>query len=344
MRKDRLEVIDYLDVPVEQSTDRFYISKKTGDVPSFTVNMFNSLLKPLDRNVWWVLLATLFVLSLALKGTASLSGGENRQTLKGMTWATCLLNTVMATAGQGWTSTPSSLSGRILTIFMWFLCIIISNSYTATLTSHLTVAVVDRPISSLKEFSESSDWSLMVSPDHIHLNDWKRSKDGYERALYQRFINKDRFIPFYRTKESAMECARPKIMTYVNIDRLFSLIGPEACHLVSLYKQPKEATQFNYMVMTKGKENLRRSINHVMRKVSEAGIIETLKRRWIKRPETCASPLGVRPVSFANSFALLMIVPLGIASSVVIFGLELVLVRRVKRKILKSCSHLFHKI
>ena len=322
MREDRLKVIDYLSVPVEQSSDRFYISKKAGDMPSFSAGMFASLLKPLSGSVWWLLLCTLLVLSLALRCTTSCDRRQRAPGSDQATWATCLFGSFMAIVGQGWPATPGSLSGRVVTIVTWLLCIIIVNSYTAVLTSHLTVVIVDRPIRSLKEFSEQSDWMLMMPPDHVHLNDWKTSKDVYEEKLYQRSIQRDRFIPFFRTKESAMQCVQPKVLTYVNIDRLFHLIGADACHVVPLYEQSTEQTQFNYMVMAKGRASLRRSIDQVMRKVREAGILRRLKRRWIQRTDACMTTLGAEPVSFGNAFALLMIVPLGIVASGVIFFLE----------------------
>ena len=322
MRKDRLEVVDYLEVPVERSSDRFYFSNNLEDAPSLTGDMFNSLLKPLHTNVWWMLLGTLLVVSMVLRGTGYLSRITVGPTTNEVTWIRCMMSIFMSLVSQGWSRTPSSLSGRTVTIFTWFLSFIILNSYTATLISHLTVGTVNQPISSLKDFLAQSDWMLTMAPDHIHLNDWKISGSQYERELYQRVANKDRFIPFRRTKKSALGCIRPKMLTYVNIDRLFYLIENEACSLVPLHEQPVKGTSYNYMVMTKTRNSLRLAMNHVMRKLDEAGILSALKKRWIKRPGLCVSSHGTKPVSFGNSLALLMLVPIGLVASFIILVLE----------------------
>ena len=323
MRKDRLAVVDYLEVPVEKSSDRFYFSKELDDTPDLTSDMFNSLLRPLHTHVWWALLGSLLVLSLALRGTARLCRGQDKRDESETTWASCLFSNFMSLVGQGWTSMPSSLSGRTVTIFTWFLCIIISNSYTAILISNLTVVTVHRPINSLKEFTEQSDWTLTMAPDHIHLNDWKSSSNKYERELYRRVTNKNQFIPFYyRTKESALGSIKPNMLTYVNIDRMFYKLQAQACSLVPLYEEPIEPTNYNYMVMAKGKDKLRRAMNRVMKKAAEAGILLILKKRWIKRSDMCVSTLGAKPISFGNSFALLMILLLGCVASVIVILLE----------------------
>ena len=286
--------------------------------------MFNSLLKPLDVTVWLALIGSLLVLSLALRGTARLSRTGDSRDAAEMTWTSCLFAMFMSLVGQGWSSTPGSLSGRTVTIFGWFLCIIVINSYTAILISHLTVVSQEPPIRSLKEFCEQPDWTLMMRPDHIHLNDWRISDDKYEQKLYRRVSDKENFIPFYRTMESAIASFSPKVLTYVNIDRLFFLLKTQACGLVPLQDQPVEAaaTKYNYMVMTKGRSKLRKSMSRVLRKLAEAGILKSLKKRWIKRPKACASVLGARPISFGDSLALLLIVPLGCVASVIILSLE----------------------
>ncbi|XP_043242377.1 glutamate receptor 2-like [Amphibalanus amphitrite] len=175
MRKDRSEVIDFLDAAaVEEGAGAFYVSKNPDDYLSLGVEAFSSLLKPLHVSVWWIVLGAFLLLSLALRFSIRLSRTEDRQTSTEMTWTTCLLSVFGSLVGQGWPSVPSSLSGRVITMLTWLLYIIIVNSYTATMVSYLTVVEFDRPISSLKEFLERPDWKLVVDPGHSVLTDWRK--------------------------------------------------------------------------------------------------------------------------------------------------------------------------
>ena len=157
---------------------------------------------------------------------------------------------------------PISLSGRIVTILTWLSFIIIVNSYTANLISHLTVDVAEPPIKSLKDFSEQSDWMFAMAPGHIRLNDWKISKNKYEKELYQRTTRKSRFIPFYyNNEESALASIKPNVLVYAGIGRFFNFIESKACRLVPLPDQPIPVTQFNHIVMAKRRNKLRESMD-----------------------------------------------------------------------------------
>ena len=320
-RKDRSAVIDYIDaVPIDKSEDTFYLSKDLDDSLSLTGDMFSSLLKPLHTHVWWVLLATLLVLSLVLGGSTRFSRAETDLATSELTWETCLFSSFMSLVGQGWTTIPNSLSGRTVTIFTWLLCMIISTSYTANLISYLTVVTVDRPISSLKEFSEQSDWRLAVDPGHIVVSNWRVSRDPYEQELYQRFLSKD-IIALDRSRERVLRLFKPKVLTYVDINILFFLIGDKACSMIPLYDQPVKGID-NYIVIAKGKDKLRDQMNKVMTKITEAGIIQQLKRRWIKHKNICVTHQGFVPVSLGNALDLVIIMPLGFVASIIILLLE----------------------
>ena len=332
MRRDRLEVVDYLDaVPVEEDINAFYIRKDMGNDLSLTADMFGSLLKPLHMNVWWALLGALLVLSLALKATARFSRAEDRRAASEETWAACLLSSFMAFMSQGWPSMPNSLAGRIVTIFAWILCIIIHTSYTANLISHLTVVTVNRPIKSLEEFSDQPDWMLGVMPGHIILNDWRASRDKYERELYQRVLNRDRVVFFDATENSARELIKPKVLTYFGLEQLFFLLGSEACSLIPLNDKPKKVTK-SYIPIAKEQRKLQHKMNQILQKIREAGILAELKKRWFTEKHVCVSRRGVEPMSLGDSLPLLMIMPMGFAVSCVIFALEWMLMSRVARR------------
>ena len=323
MREDRLRVINYLDaVPVEQSTDALYISTEATDDVVLNGEVMSSLLNPLQVNVWWVLLGTLLLLSLALRATVSFSGAEDTQTAGELTWTGCVQATFMSLVGQGWPSMPASLSGRTIALLLWMLYIIIHSGYTANLISHLTVSGDVRPITSLKQFSERPDWKLGMYPTHVILNDWRFSNDTYERQLYDRALNKDRFVPFYSDEESARNLVKPKVMAFIALEQLFYLIGDDACRLVPLQFKPKRKT-LSYMVVAKGLTQ-KRLMNKALRKMNEVGLIVKLRKKWMKDSGICMYNADVKPLSLNNVVALLIIVPTGLAISFIVFTCEIV--------------------
>ncbi|KAF0302297.1 Ionotropic receptor 25a [Amphibalanus amphitrite] len=189
LRQDRAQAVDYVAaVPVDQDQYTFHVRQGTDTVPQITPGMFSSLLKPLHMNVWWSLLASLFVVSWVLRIALRYNHerAERRETVADMTWGTCFLSSFMSVVGQGWASSPDSLAARTATIFSWVLGILIYVNYTANLISYLTVTTVDKPISSLKEFSEQSGWKFALERGIGTLNDWKVSSSPYERELFRR--------------------------------------------------------------------------------------------------------------------------------------------------------------
>ena len=138
IRADRAKVVDYLDSqPVDTVRETFYIPKNLDEIPNFSEYIYQSLLKPLDSNVWWSLLASMFLLSMILCfiEKANRKNSESSQTVKDMTWGSCLLSSYMTLVGQGWATTPDSLAGRITTIFSWVLGLVIYTTYTTNLIS-----------------------------------------------------------------------------------------------------------------------------------------------------------------------------------------------------------------
>ena len=317
----RTLVVDYIDAAsVAESTSRFYAYGGSKNAPVFSGDMFSSLLKPLHINIWWTLLASLIVLSLVLRTTLRFNHerAEDRHKVQEMGLGSCLFSGFRTVMGQGWDVVPDSLAARTVTIFIWVLSIIISVSYTANLISHLTVVTMEPPIGSLKEFVGKSDWQLAVSHTYSVINDWKSSKDAYERHLYERVMKKDRYISLASPAESAHLAFHPKILTYVDLETLTFTMGNEACSLVPLPTFPSN-TQNTYFIIAKEKGTVRHHINEAMSKIKESGIMTRLQAKWFSSQDVCDAPTVFKALSFENLLALIYLVPLGIVASMVAF-------------------------
>ena len=322
-RQDRAAVVDYLDaVPVEQDQYSFYVAQGSGGaMPELTPALFGSLLRPLHVHVWWSIIVSLLVISVALRVTQALV--EKRLTRDDISWGSCLLSSFMSVVWQSWAGTSASLAGRTVTLSSWVLGMLIYFTYTANLISHLTVTTVGKPISSLREFSEQSGWLFSIEPGMGVLNDWKESGDVYERELYRRTVTGEDHIDLEMlfTVHRSLE---PQVMTYIDIRRMFYALGSDACALVPLLDELPNKSN-DYMVMAKGRYELLRAINRVMQILNQAGTVSRLKRKWLNTSQgTCTSSGGFKEMALADMLAVLVIVPLAAIFSVCIFALELI--------------------
>ncbi|XP_037077830.1 glutamate receptor ionotropic, delta-1-like [Pollicipes pollicipes] len=321
IRQDRATVVDYIDaVPVELSQYTFFVRQGSGAIPQITPSMFSSLLRPLHSDVWCALLVSLLAVSVVLRASLRFNHerAEGRDTVRDMTWGACLLSSFMSVVGQGWASTPNSLAARTVTISSWVLGTLIYVNYTANLISYLAVVTVEKPISSLREFSEQLGWTFAVEPGIGILNDWKVSSDPYERELSRRAVSRDGFLALNLTAQSVNRTTQDKVMTYTDIRRLFYAGVSEACELVPLLSSmpPKLAS---YMGIAKGRDEMRQAINQVMRKMNQAGTLSRMKKQWLAtNQDMCDSPANFKELSCADLLAVLVIMPLALISCVVI--------------------------
>ena len=340
MRPDRRTVVDFLDaVAVTQAAPSFYIRHGSEAVPSVTLSMFNALLMPLHSDVWWLILTSLFVTSIALWVALRFnhSKAEDTRTVKEMTWHSCLLSSFMTLVNQGWASTPTSAAARIVTVSCWALSILIYTNYTANLISYLTTSTVDRPISSLKEFVEQPGWMFAIEPGHAVLNDWKRSSDPYERELYRRTETGDGYIRLDVNKESGRRTTEPYVMTYIDLDRLLFSRGAEACSLVPLNDRPV-LKRVQYLAIAQGLGQTRQAINQLMQKLLQRGVLSRLQHFWLTGArDVCDHSASFKQMSVRDVLAVLAIMPIGLISCAAVFVIEHISFRVMS---LRQCAYL----
>ena len=326
MRADRSAVIDYLDAcPVARTPQQFYVRADQEESFELSSTMLHGLLKPLGANVWWTLLASLLFLATALYICLRFSHAntESNQRAEDRTWSSCLFACFMSQVGQGWTTTPTSLAARTVTISCWVLATVLSTSYTANLVSHLTKVTTRPPISSLKDFSERPDWRFTIPLGHAALNDWKVSNNQYERELYKRTVTGQGFVPLrIASPDELWSDLQGQTMGYVNIDMLFGLMPEKACSLMPVPVVPAK-TFINYMTIAKGRGRLRRAINQVLLKMSDSGLIARLKNRWSRPKATnCKTSATHKTLGIRDVAGMLLIVPLSLCVCMIIFSTE----------------------
>ena len=322
MTSDRARVTDFLDAcPVDQPSTGFLVQRGFREGPQL-FSLVGSLLKPLETNVWWALLVSLLAMSIILRISLRSNRGraERQQTVEEMPWSVCLLHCYMSMVGQGWSTTPSSLAARAVTISCWILGIIIYASYTANLISTLTVVTEELPIKSLEEFLERPDWKLAVHDGMSEINEWRSSSDEHERALYRRYVSGEGVIPMDSISTSA--ATEEGLMLYADLKHLQEFLGPAACLFAPMPRTAKRSG-ITYIGVAKGRSTLRRRINQLLLKMRTGGLISRLRRRWRRYSGVvCERPTEYKPISFSDTLAVLALVPLSLCASMVSLGLE----------------------
>ena len=325
MTSDRASVIDFLDAcPVDQSNSGFYVRRGPRETPQLS-SLLSLLLKPLDTSVWWALLVSLLLLAVILRISLHFNrgGSESQQTADEMPWTTCLFSCYMSIVGQGWSNTPKSVATRMVTIACWILGIITYASYTANMISHLTVVTEQLPINSLEEFLERPDWELAVPVGTSQLSEWRLSSDVHERALYQRYATgKGVVIMNLTSTGSRRYMLKERVLTHIDFNYIPLLLGGDACLLAPLPGRHR-VTVPTFIAVAKRTNRLRRRINYMLLKMATGGLITRLRHRWKNSSEiVCEDPTGYKVISFGDSLAVLVIVPLSLCVSMAVLLLE----------------------
>ncbi|XP_043211769.1 glutamate receptor 4-like [Amphibalanus amphitrite] len=330
-RPDRASVVDLIDaVPVERERYTFYLRQGARLVPKVTPTMLSSIFRPLHLHVWLLLLAALLVLAAALRLSSRYDGEssgptvEDRRAREHLGWGSCLFSVFMSMVGQGWSVTPRSNSGRVVTSVTWMLGMLINISYTANLISHLAVTTVDRPISSLQEFAEQPDWLLAVEAGTGIINDWKSSDSALEQGLFRRVISGEGLLRLDGTRESASRAIQPRVLAYIDLHRLTYALGSEACAVVPLLDR-MPSYRSTYLAMAKGRPRLKRAINRVMLRMDQSGTLDRLKSMWLRAGRgTCQPSGGVKALAFGDMLPVLLLIPIAVFFSAVIVVLEVI--------------------
>ena len=330
IREDRKAVVDFVDVvPVWESSYNFYVHQGNRGTTHLSAKTFWSLLKPLQWNVWWTLLASIFVLSVVLRVTLRFNhqSAESRRVVEEMRWGSCLMHCFMSLVGQGWTTTPASLAARIVTISIWLLTRFILISYAGELVSHLTIPEMNKPFNSLQEFFEHPDWRFAIKPGHVILGDWKVSDNPHERELYRRSQNEEGFISLGTTDETMRRALQPKVMSYISRrQRVFS-IGLEGCQLLPLQEQPT-ATDRHFIALARGQKRLHDAISRQVLRMKEFGLLSRLQAQWLVSRDFCGPARDVGGNTAGELMSLLMMPPIAVVASLGILGIERVWHRR----------------
>ncbi|XP_037089825.1 glutamate receptor 2-like [Pollicipes pollicipes] len=325
-RHTRQQVVDFVGkVPIAIDKISFLVMGQ----PRTSMNDIGSLLTPFHTNVWLCLLGGMLLASVLLRVTVTFTRPYDLEDDRTFGIVSSLLHVYACVVQQGWSTTPCRASCRIVTLAARVLGILIYVEYSATLISVMTVLQTSTEVSSVDDFVDRSDWSLLIQPGVAYSSDWKTSKEASLRTLYER-MQTGRQIKTL-TPETMGQMFEPKTVTSFDRDQALIVFGERACGLVSLPMQPSSSSAQPppragtpvFLVMQKHMP-LKPEIDRVMQALYQTGTIKGLYNRWFWNVtnQECPSSTVVRPLAFGDLGAILFMVPAGLVLSLAVMLLE----------------------
>ncbi|XP_037089908.1 glutamate receptor ionotropic, delta-2-like isoform X2 [Pollicipes pollicipes] len=179
----RQEAVDFMGkVPIAAGRRSFLVPGR----PLVSMDNIGALLTPFDASVWICLVCGMLLATFLLRVTVTLTRPRSEEDDQTFGIVSSLLHIHACIVQQGWSSTPSRASSRVVTLAARVLGILIYVEYTAMLISMLTVVKTGPEVSSMEEFVARSDWSLLIRSGVAYTNDWKMSEEASLRILYER--------------------------------------------------------------------------------------------------------------------------------------------------------------
>lgn len=340
LRSDRQTIVDYIDeVPVIEDHFAFYTRQMSAGFDQTTLGILGSILGSVELSAWLLLLVFLLALSATLRMTLVLGRGEGEEptALRQMTWGWCLLSSYRALTSQGWSKIPPSFSARIVTVSVWVLGILFHCIFTAELASHLTITTEVRPINSLMEVHERSSW-IIAAPPYLPFAALRKSDDFYVQDIRRRILERDRSVILQPSSESYSVTLEPNVLSWSSRRELRYFLGSQGCGFVQVPDSPFY-TGPGFIVVAKNRRALRSELAGALMKLSEAGLVAQLKRRWMYGPhQDCdgvAEETVSAPLTMAEVLPVLLLVPAGVLCGVLALLLELCLFHRMAARSLR---------
>ncbi|CAH1113582.1 unnamed protein product [Psylliodes chrysocephalus] len=282
-------LVDFGSSPLLFKLDRMpstFIYRK----PKVTATSYEIFLRPLETEVWIVILITLgailIILKIIFRNEVKVFRKRNFS-VDDTTWSFLVLFTLGAFCQQGASCYPKFLSSRILAFFIFLFSILIYQFYSASIVSYLLLEP-PRTIFDLKDLKESS---LRVGIEDILIdrNYFVQTTDPDAIELFETKIKGSNNNSGFYSPEEGLELVRQggfafhveTSTAYPIIERTFS--NQDICELeeVQMYR-----TQPMFTNLQKNSP-FREMMNYCMFKQSEDGNMDRLRRHWDARQPEC---------------------------------------------------------
>ncbi|CAG0878679.1 unnamed protein product [Darwinula stevensoni] len=293
---ERIGSIDFI-TPLENKGYNFYVMKPESQ--AFESGFYS---KPFDVWVWSVLVMLIVLVCACNALIGKLNGGQGQSYL----WST-----VNAALLQGGTTESSDRrpSTRMVMAWTYTLGLLCLTSYTALLTSHLSVLRFRLPFQTLEELVELEGWKWAISLDGS-LESYFRESDN---PTFQKFIDPESGKVFDDKKVTDKPELEEKTAVLLPEERaqIWLKTFPEgkACSIVKI---PYNVRNSPKGFLIRRGSPLRKFLNFQILKLRELGILDRLQRMKtvFDVSSTCADEsiqlqsIGIYHVSFAFFFFL----------------------------------------
>ncbi|XP_064595411.1 glutamate receptor 2-like [Liolophura sinensis] len=281
----REEVIDFTIPFREGSTGILTLS------PGYQTNKsLFQILKPYSVPVWICVLGSVFVVGVASfllnrftpfqrKQETHPSGARYESSLEDNMWMV-----YSSVTEQGILHSPEAVSGRCLIGFWWLFTILLVATYTANLAAFLTVSLPAPPINTLGELLAQEEIQPLVRTGTSFDDVFKESSS----KLYQEMWRRLKLSPQLSTTSELIELVETGKYALLGDKPVYDYIATNSCNQFSVATESFDSVGYG-IVLPQGAAYLR-TVNHLIQKMHESGLLQRWRKKWGSPPKQCRVP------------------------------------------------------
>ncbi|XP_050513541.1 ionotropic receptor 75a-like isoform X2 [Diabrotica virgifera virgifera] len=316
----------------------FFIYQK----PKVTASSYEIFLRPLETNVWLLIILTVCVILILMKivfSSEMILLPDKKVRVEETNFSFLVLFAMGAFCQQGAACSPFFFSSRILAFFVFLFSILIYQFYSASIVSYLLLDP-PRTIFNLKDLTESQ-LKIGVEDILIDRNYFVQTTDPDAIELFEvKIKNSNNNSGFYSPTEGLELVRQGGFAFHVETSTAYPIIeetfsNQEICELeqVQMYR-----TQPMHTNLQKNSP-FREMMNYCMFKQMENGNIDRLRKHWDARQPTCIE--GAKKQEFNVSFKEFSCGPVAVGLGVLVgvICLSIEYLKLNKNKILHSLKN-----
>lgn len=308
---ERLKVVDFSEV-IGYSGMNIYAQRNS----SLESIGWDTFVRSFHWETWLAILTLLGVMTVGLWVIVRQQANEDQHFAKGSNVAFILFSCLVQ---QGSWILPTTGRAQAVLWLFWFTSVVLYASYTAILTSFLTVSTVTPPFSTLQEAVKAPGWKIGMLKGTATPKILQRSKkEGYQK-VYEGLVRDPSL--FCDSREAGLD----RIMS----DSKFSFMADRDAmsYLIRGNCSVKEMTEnflagFSHMGYRKHLPYAE-VINRGLVKLESGGVMDRIHQQWWGKPIPCEAQSPFTRLGFSNILTAFMLLLAGIIVSSAIFALEI---------------------
>ncbi|KAG0717913.1 Glutamate receptor ionotropic, kainate 4 [Chionoecetes opilio] len=265
---------------------------------------------------WMAILMLLAIMAAGLWLIVHHQAGEDDHFSKGGNLVFILFSCLVQ---QGsWILPTTSRVQAVLWMF-WVTSVVLYASYTAVLTSFLTVSTVTPPFTTLEEAVREPGWRIGILKGTAVPKILQRSKTPSYHEVYNRLVA-DPSLYCYSQEEGIQRMLTDSKFSFFGDRHSVNYLIRDDCSIKEMtgsYVKGYVHMAFRKMLP------FAKVINNELLRLESGGVLDRAYQQWWGKPVPCEAPSPFTQLGFSNILTAFLLLLAGMVVSSVIFALEL---------------------